>query len=66
MAFVGGIHRLPVNSTHKRPVTWKMFPFDNVIMDTRNFTSIIQGWFPGIGALIQSPHRQWRDAEDYR
>ena len=31
-AFVGGIHRSPVNSPHKGPVTWKMFPFDDVIM----------------------------------
>ena len=29
-----GIHRWPVNSPHKRPVTWKMFPFDDVIMNT--------------------------------
>ena len=28
----GGIHRWPVNSPHKRPVTRKMFPFDDVIM----------------------------------
>ena len=27
-----GIHRWPVNSTHKWPVTRKMFPFDDVIM----------------------------------
>ena len=32
LAFVWGIHRLPVNSPHKRPVTRKMFPFDGVIM----------------------------------
>ena len=25
-------HRGPVNSPHKWPVTWKMFPFDDVIM----------------------------------
>ena len=31
--FVGGIHRLPVNSTHKRPVTRKKLPFDDVIME---------------------------------
>ena len=30
MAFVRGIHRWPVNSTHKRPVTRKMFPFDDI------------------------------------
>ena len=34
LAFVWGIHRGPVNSPHKWPVTRKMFPFDDVIMDT--------------------------------
>ena len=33
LAFVRGIHRGPVNSPHKGPVTRKMFPFDDVIMD---------------------------------
>ena len=32
LAFARGIHRRPVNSRHKWPVTWKMFPFDDVIM----------------------------------
>ena len=32
LAFVLGIHRGPVNSPHKWPVTRKMFPFDDVIM----------------------------------
>ena len=32
LAFVRGIHRRPVNSPHKGPVTRKMFPFDYVIM----------------------------------
>ena len=32
LAFVRGIHRWSVDSPHKRPVTWKMFPFDDVIM----------------------------------
>ena len=32
LAFVWGIHRGPVNSTHKWPVTRKMFPFDDIIM----------------------------------
>ena len=31
-AFVRGIHRGPVNSPHKWPVTRKMFPFNDVIM----------------------------------
>ena len=32
LAFVRWIHHRPVKSPHKRPVTRKMFPFDNVIM----------------------------------
>ena len=32
LAFVRGIHRWPVNSPHKGPVTRKMFPFDDVII----------------------------------
>ena len=37
LGFVRGIHRWPVNSPHKRPVTQKMLPFDDVIM----FSAII-------------------------
>ena len=37
LAIVRGIHRWPVNSPHKWPVTRKMFPFDDVIMDVRIF-----------------------------
>ena len=32
LAFVRGIHRGPVNSPHKWPVTRKMFPFDDAIV----------------------------------
>ena len=32
LAVVRGIDRWPVNSSHKGPVTRKMFPFDDVIM----------------------------------
>ena len=32
LAFVRGIHRWPVNSSHKWPVTPKMFPCDDVII----------------------------------
>ena len=39
LAFVMGIHRWPVNSPHKGPVTRKMFPFDDVIMST-----YMNGW----------------------
>ena len=41
LAFVRGIHRGPVNSPHKWPVTRKMFPFDDVIMDFDAFTDIL-------------------------
>ena len=34
LAFVRGIHRLPVNSPHKWPVTQKMFSFGDVIMES--------------------------------
>ena len=36
LAFVRRIHRGPVNSPHKRPVTRKIFPFDDVIMIGQN------------------------------
>ena len=32
LAFVGEIHQWSVNSPYKRPVTWKMVPFDDVFM----------------------------------
>ena len=32
LAFVRGMHRSPVNFPHKRPVTRKMFPFDDAMM----------------------------------
>ena len=32
LAFVLGIQRWPVNSRHKGPVRWKMFPSDDVVM----------------------------------
>ena len=38
LAFVRRIHRLPVNSQHKGPVTWKMFPFDVVTMSGWAYT----------------------------
>ena len=41
LAFVRGIHRWPVNSPHKGPVTRKMFPFHDVIM----YTSDLDGGY---------------------
>ena len=44
LAFVWGIHRGPVNSPHKWPVTRKMFPFDDVFMiRARHYTDVIMG-----------------------
>ena len=40
LAFVQGIHRRPVNSLHKWPVTRKMFPFDDVIMWNPNLMAM--------------------------
>ena len=39
-AFVRGIHRWPVNSPHKGPVTRKVFSFDDVIMGQLVFNKI--------------------------
>ena len=41
LAFVRGIHRWPVNSPHKWPVTRKMFPFDDVIMVQKGQESVL-------------------------
>ena len=40
LAFVQGIHRGPVNSPHKWPVTRKMFLFDDVIMKHQRISYI--------------------------
>ena len=40
LAFVWGIHRGPVNFPHKWPVTRKMFPFDDVIMNTASIAGV--------------------------
>ena len=66
LVFVRGIHRWPVNSPHKWPVTRKMFPFDDVIMWRRqgmeilwSFEGIIQQpacWF---ATLFRSIQQMW-------
>ena len=45
LAFVWGIHRGPVNSPQKWPVTRKMFPFDDVIME-RNLLHVLEPLHP--------------------
>ena len=61
LAFVQGIHRWPVNSPHKGPVTRKMFPFDDVIMlelqyISRNIRPVqvhtVQGHFTDTWAIV--------------
>ena len=48
VTFVRGIHRWPVNSSHKWPVTRKMFPFDDAIMVVKNpitdFRTVCSHW----------------------
>ena len=50
LAFVQGIHWGLVNSQHKWPVTWKMFPFDDVIMTCSDIT----------GTTLWSKYRNFR------
>ena len=49
-AFVWGLHRWPVNSLQKGPVTRKMFPFDDVIMEILN--SIMKIYNSGMNSHI--------------
>ena len=52
LTFVRRIHRGPVNSPHKRPVTRKMFPFDDVIMYEWNTRS--NRWIPMTMSVTRS------------
>ena len=55
LAFVRGIHRWPVNSPHKWPVTRKMFPFDDVIMKYhRILTLLLQDIFKQDRGMTQN------------
>ena len=61
LAFVGGIHRGPVNSLHKWPVTRKMFPFDDVIMfygvgSTWLYWTLSLHVFQSSGSMPARPH----------
>ena len=73
LAFVRGIHRWPVNSPHKGPVTRKMFPFDDVIMEqidhfgdstgTSHFIDV-RTWNDGYDKVLrpyQSPSHSYLD-----
>ena len=54
LAFVRGIHRWPVNSPHKRPVTRKIFPIDDIIISC--YGIYVFFWeFPNFLNISQSP-----------
>ena len=50
LAFVRGIHRGLVNSPHKWPVRRKMFPFDDVIMESQ--------WCLSLFTILTAPGRR--------
>ena len=52
LAFVWGIHRGPVNSPHKWPVTRKMFPFDDVIMIDPLYLQYISLMIHNVSAVL--------------
>ena len=51
LAVVRGIHRWPVDSPHKGPITLKLFPFDDVIM----YTNKKQCYCQAISWLFNTP-----------
>ena len=69
LAFVRGIHRWPVNSPHKGPVTRKMFPFDDVIMhDVMSYCSpslYLQTQFPQVCSVhwpsVPAVQSEWKE-----
>ena len=72
LAFVWRIHRGPVNSPHKWPVTRKMFPFDDVIMITSCLNSppppsaAYMRWWTGSSLVQVMARRQaitWTNAD---
>ena len=68
LAFVRGIHRWPLNSPHKRPVTRKTFPFDDVILQCgaetgtvrENYTDQYRDcWCPASVLALPGLQRPW-------
>ena len=67
LAFVWGIHRGPVNSPHKWPVTRKMFPFDDVIMKWRAFDRrilIYERWLSNV--VCEDIYIYFRSKRDFQ
>ena len=55
LAFVTGIHRAPVNSPHKGPVTRKIIPFEDIIMRIcQQYRIIISTWVPSYIQMLYS------------
>ena len=54
LTFVRGIHRWPLNSPHKEPVTRKIIPFDDVIMLIH--VSKMGPIFLDITGILRAPH----------
>ena len=54
---VRGIHRSPVNSAYKGPVTRKMSPFDDVIMRRTPFG--VHRFLKTVSGLTRTCHRGW-------
>ena len=53
LAFVRVIHRSPVNYPLKRPVTRKMFPFDDVILKSGCGVVVVVGVGVGVGVGVE-------------
>ena len=56
---VWGIHRWPMNSSHKWPVTRKMFPFDDVIMKKCSDGSTDEWMNEWMSAVVLCFRVQW-------
>ena len=56
LAFVRGIHRGPVNSPHKWPVTRKIFPFNDVIISSAICDCFLCTYLPLLNTLGSKPN----------
>ena len=61
LAFVGGIHRRPVNSPHKWPVTRNIFPFERRYHDSQALmTWLVHPWANMVDNSLQMHFIQWQ------
>ena len=67
LALVRGIHRsVPVNSPHKGPVTRKMFPFHDVIIQSAHQMSVALHWANRAVCVIIFMHWFWDSVNDFQ